>query len=170
MVEAWTDPKTWANTDTPSGDNFNTYIRDNQEYLFKRPLDFVNHVFSVDEELSVLSTWTKIDEFDLTLTTKTGRIKYSITIPINGNQALAFDVYVPELNIWLSSGTATKTINGMVYRRADSVNNDIPAVGVIVRDLITPAAYSFHLYYFSGSATVIDIPADYLCSVIVEEL
>ena len=170
MPAIWTSPKTWALTDVAEASIMNVQMRDNLLYLYNRPLDYYNFVPSVDVELSSLA-WADLgSEYHLTLTTESGIINYRAMLHINGNSSVYFDVYIPEANVWLSSGTATKASNGLFYRRADAVNNDIQAIGDIVRDLGAADTYTFELWYLSGSATVIDLPANHANSLIVLEL
>lgn len=166
MPAIWTNPLTWTLDKLFEATIANIHIRDNLLYVFKKPASWVKKEYSAVEDLDQ-TTWTQIAAFDMALTTETGRLRYDMNINISGNNRTSFDVYIPELNIYFSSGTATPSIFGFVDRDADSGNNDVAATGFGAIE-VAAGSYTFELYYKSD-LTANDIMADIANFVMVQE-
>lgn len=156
MVASWTPPKTWVLDDVFEAAVANTHIRNNFDYLFSRPKDYVNINYGAVQSIPSM-TWANLSAFELSLSTETGVIEYNVNLFINGIIWVKVDVYIPELNIWLSSGTATQLSNGIAWRDSASNGYDIGIHASVIRD-IGAGDYTFQLWYVaqSTSADLID--------------
>lgn len=151
MVASWTPPKTWVLDDVFEAAVANTHLRNNLEYLFSRPKDYVNVNYSVAQSIPS-STWTTLSAFELAISTESGIIEYNANLFVDGNIWVKIDVYIPELNIWLSSGTSTQLPNGIAWRDSASISYDVGLHASLIRD-IGAGDYTFQLWYIAQGAT-----------------
>lgn len=156
MVEVWTTPKTWALDDVLDAPTLNQQVRDNIEYLANRPMAWIKHVYSSNENIypTATGTFTHITDLDVSLTTNTGRVMYTCHVPIvDSARAVYFDVYIPELNIYLSTDSTTPATYGLA--RSQSANNayDVP-VTIAAPIELAAGTYTFQLMAYASAATV----------------
>lgn len=152
MVASWTPPKTWAIDDVFEAAVANTHVRNNLEYLFSRPTDFANIVYLTTPTAISATIWTHLATFDLTLSTESGIVEYHLSLQVDGAFWTMFDVYVPELNIWLSSGSSTQNANGLSFRDNNANTIFISHNHTLIIDLGAAGDYTFELWYKAQAA------------------
>lgn len=169
MPAIWTNPQTWELDDVFEANVANIQIRDNQLYLFDRPKSYVNNYYASDTLLPSL-VWARWTDLDVTITITGTVIEFAMAVPIETTHKVEFDVYIPEINKWLSSGTSTQLTNGLCHRRSANSSYDANVNAHLIRDLTVSGSFTFQMWYKSGSATVVKIAANITNSVLVKEV
>lgn len=117
---AWTDPVTWVLEQVLSATLLNQQVRDNLNYLKKKPIHRI--VVTADQAVAVTS-WTKITDTDLQIVLDvTSDLVFQIHTQVQSTNAAAFvhfDIWDVDNSVYLSSGTGTPQLDGLF--RIDTV-------------------------------------------------
>lgn len=150
----WTTPTTWVNGSVPGATDLNTHIRDNENYLCSgRPYGYLYTNTGTDYALTVATTWTTIDNTNLTmtLTTQSGHIRLEAIFDLD-QSAGASDI----IFCWYNTTTAASQVATARLVVGGSSGNIAANVKVlsIFTGLTPGTAYTFVLQYFKQSGTV----------------
>lgn len=173
MAEIWTDPKTWQLDDVYDATEMNEQLRDNQEYLYRRPIAYTRIIYGAASDLyPSLVGWSAISAFDVVITTTSGRLEYSFTMPLLPTTAAAriinLDVYFVEANVWLSSGTSTQYTDGATGARTSTNTIGLnPTIAGIVE--LAAGTYTCRVY-LKSNVVGINTLANLLYMPIVKEV
>lgn len=156
MAQVWTTPKTWELDDVADASTLNQQLRDNMEYIARRPTNYVKVIYSANENIYpvAVGSFQHLPDFDMTLTTETGRVLYQANLPI-ADTAVAgyFDVYIPELGIYLSTDNSTPATFGLSRGYSVSGSYDIPQT-ILAPTEIPAGTYTFQLMVYSNAVNL----------------
>jgi hypothetical protein len=148
MAEVWTQPITWGLDDVQDATILNEQMRDNQEYLYRRPISYTRVSYGAETDLyPSLVGWTPLNAYDVIITTTSGRLEYhlDLSLTVAAGRVINFDVYFVEANVWLSSGTSTQLTNGATEAATNVAAIDVnPTVHGIVE--LAAGTYTCRLY------------------------
>lgn len=162
MAEIWTQPKSWQLNDVYDATEMNVQMRDNLEYLYRRPTVFqrFTDASAVDLYASLVG-WKALTAYDLQIDTESGRLMYDFSMPLLPTTAAAriinLDVLFVEANVWLSSGTSTQYTDGATSARTSTNTVGLnPRVFGIVE--LSAGLHTARLYLKSNVVGINTIP------------
>jgi len=152
---AWTDPITWIFEQVWSATLFNQQIRDNLNYLKKKPIHRI--VVTADQAIAVTS-WTKITSTDLQIILDiTGDLVFSINVEMFhsiSNGTVSFDIWDVDNGVYLSSGTGTPQLRGLgAYDVTGTANPNLANIQVVFEDIIA-GTHNYEIFVKTSAITL----------------
>lgn len=168
---SWTLPKIWRTIDGLKSSLFNTYIRDNQLYLFNRPHNFVA-INGTGTDFPIPSSYTSVPGVPIVdIETSGGDLEFIISFMVSGlnTRIITIDVLVNN-KYYLSSYASRNTTEGLNAQHIDTnEGNDQQLVRVVIPNF-APGKHTFELKIKSNAGSCTMKLADAYVALGVREL
>jgi len=152
---SWTQPITWAFQQVWSAVIFNQQIRDNLLYLKNRPYD--KSYLGVVDQTGITTAWVAVTNGALQIILPvTGVLEFSWRMHVYSttvNARVSVDIFDVDNGVYLSSGTATPTTNGIAHHYTHpTASIGSSACGSFIQEGVAAGTHNYEFRVLSTAA------------------
>lgn len=152
---SWTNPITWFFQQVWSASLFNQQIRDNLNYLKNRPYDLA--LLGTTDQTGVTTAWVAVTNSAVQIVLPvTAVLEFGWRIHVHSTTAAArfqLDIFDVDNGVYLSSGTATPTTNGLgQFNTNATASVGSSATGSAFKEAVSAGTHNYQLYIKSSAA------------------